>query len=102
MQENRPEWMNDPELSDFPKEKLMFLNELFVKMPKHSPNDKITPLQFKKEMLPFLLSVSKLSKEHNISFCKEEISLIYKVLQKYSTCDDVEKMQRIFSYNHFL
>ena len=85
---NGKEWMDDPALKDIDKSKLLFLEKLVIQ------SSKLT----KKEMLPFLLSLSKLSKENNISFDKNEMKLIYSVIQKYSTPDDIEKMQRFSSY----
>lgn len=52
-------------------------------------------------MLPFLLSLSKLSKENNISFDKDEVALIYSVLQKYSSKEDISKMEKLSSAFHF-
>ena len=85
---NGKEWMDDPALKDIDKAKLLFLEKLVIQ------SSKLT----QKEMLPFLLSLSKLSKENNISFDKNEMKLIYSVIQKYSTPDDIEKMQRFSSY----
>ena len=75
---NGKEWMDDPALKDIDKSKLLFLEKLVIQ------SSKLT----QKEMLPFLLSLSKLSKENNISFDKSEMKLIYSVIQKYSTPDD--------------
>ena len=51
-------------------------------------------------MMAFLMSLSKLSRENNISFQKEEVELIFSVLKKYSTSDDIAKMQKISSFFH--
>ena len=85
---NGKEWMDDPALKDIDKSKLLFLEKLVIQSSK----------LIQKEMLPFLLSLSKLSKENNISFDKSEMKLIYSVIQKYSTPDDIEKMQKFSSY----
>ena len=85
---NGKEWMDDPALKDIDKSKLLFLEKLVIQ------SSKLT----QKEMLHFLLSLSKLSKENNISFDKSEMKLIYSVIQKYSTPDDIEKMQKFSSY----
>lgn len=82
------EWMNDPALTGIDKAKLLFLEKLVLQ------SSTLT----QKEMLPFLLSLSKMSKENNISFDKTEMKLIYSVIQKYSTPDDIEKMQKFSSY----
>ena len=85
---NDTEWMKDPALAGIDKNKLLFLEKLVLQ------GSKLT----QKEMLPFLLSLSKMSRENNISFSKDEMKLIYSVLQKYSTPEDNEKMRRLSSY----
>lgn len=81
-------WMDDPALEGVDKSKLSFLEQLVIK----------SSTMTQKEMLPFLMSLSKLSRENNISFDKNEIQLIYSVIQKYSTPDDIAKMQKLSSY----
>lgn len=88
MSDTTTEWMNDPELAGIDKNKLLFLEKLFLQ------GSKLT----QKEMMPFLLSLSKQSRENNISFQKDEVRLIYSVLQKYSTPEDIEKMKKFSSY----
>lgn len=67
-------WMNDPALSSIDPNKLAFLTKLLM----HGST--LT----QKEMLPFLLDISRQSKENNISFSKNDIQLIYSVLIKYN------------------
>ena len=88
------EWMNDPALAEIDKAKLNFLGELFVKSGSVNINNQ-------KEMLSFLMSLSKLSRENNISFTKNDINLIISVLKKYSSPDDISKMQQISSFFHY-
>jgi len=85
---NDNEWMQDPELAGIEPAKLIFLEKLVVQGSKLS----------KKEMMPFLLSLSKLSKENNISFEKGEMKTIYHVLQKYAPAEDLGKMSQLASY----
>lgn len=88
------EWMKDPALTGIDKAKLSFLEKLFMQ-------SATIDMSNQKEMLPFLLSLSKLSRENNISFDKEEITLIYSILQKYSSKEDIAKMEKISSAFHF-
>lgn len=88
------EWMLDPELKNFDKAKLEFLDTLFIQSTKINPGNQ-------KEMLSFLLSLNKLSHENNISFEKGEVELIFNVLKKYSTPDEITKMQKLSSFFHF-
>lgn len=88
------EWMNDPELKGMDKAKLEFLDKMFIQSTKINPGNQ-------KEMLSFLLSLNKLSQDHNISFKKEEVELILKVLEKYSTPDEIAKMQKLSALFRF-
>lgn len=88
MSDTNTNWMKDPALAGIDKNKLLFLEKLFLQ------GSKLT----QKEMMPFLLSLSKQSRENNISFQKGEIQLIYSILQKYSTPQDLEQMKKFSSY----
>ena len=90
------EWMNDPELENIDKAKLDFLNKMFVQST--TINNSGTQAERQKKMMAFLFSLGKLSKDNNISFQKEEVELIFSVLKKYSTSDDIEKMKKISSF----
>ena len=94
--ENNNEWMNDPELKNIDRAKLDFLNQMFIQST--SINSTGSQAERQKKMMAFLLSLSKLSKENNISFQKEEVELIFSVLKKHSTSDDIAKMQKISSF----
>ena len=96
--ETSNEWMNDPALQNIDRAKLDFLDKMFVQST--AINNDGTPQQRQKKMMAFLLSLSKLSQENNISFQKEEVELIFSVLKKYSTPDDIDKMQKISSFFH--
>lgn len=94
--ESSNEWMNDPELKNIDRAKLDFLNKMFVQST--SINNSGTLQERQKKMMAFLLSLNSLSRENNITFQKEEVSLIFSVLKKYSTSDDIDKMQKISSF----
>ncbi len=96
--ETNNEWMNDPELKNIDRAKLDFLGRMFVQST--SINSTGTQEERQKNMMTFLLSLSKLSRENNISFQKEEVELIFSVLKKYSTSDDIAKMQKVSSFFH--
>lgn len=86
-------WMEDPALAGIDRAKLSFLGKLFLQGSAIDASNK-------KEMMSFLVSLSKLSKENNISFDKEEVQLIYSVLKKYANPDDLPKMQQLSSFFH--
>lgn len=92
------EWMNDPELKNIDRAKLDFLDKMFVQSA--SINNNGTQQERQKNMMAFLFSLSKLSRDNNITFQKEEVELIFSVLKKYSTSDDIAKMQKISSFFH--
>lgn len=96
--ETSNEWMNDPELKNIDRAKLDFLGKMFVQGA--SINSSGTQQERQKNMMAFLLSLSRLSRENNISFQKEEVELIFSVLKKYSTSDDIAKMQKVSSFFH--
>lgn len=96
--ETNNEWMNDPELKNIDRAKLDFLGRMFVQST--SINSTGTQEERQKNMMAFLLSLSKLIRENNISFQKEEVELIFSVLKKYSTSDDIAKMQKVSSFFH--
>lgn len=87
---NTSTWINDPALTSIDQTKLIFLEKLV--------NQSNSIKNNQKEMLPFLLSLSKLSKENNISFTKEEVELIYSVLEKKSSPEDIAKMKQLSSF----
>ncbi len=94
--ETNNEWMRDPALQNIDKAKLDFLDKMFVQSA--SINNSGTQQERQKKMMAFLLSLGKMSKENNITFQKEEVELIFSVLKKYSTSDDIDKMQKISSF----
>ena len=89
--ETNNEWMNDPALRAIDRNKLDFLDKMFFQSTKIDRSNQ-------KEMMSFLVSLSKVSRDNNISFKKEEVELIFDVLKKYSTPDDIAKMQQISSF----
>lgn len=85
------QWMKDPALKDIDRAKLDFLDKMFIQSTKIDRSNQ-------KEMMAFLLSLSKLSRDNDISFKKEEVEQIFNVLKRYSTSDDIDKMQKIASF----
>ena len=94
--ENNNEWMNDPELKNIDRVKLDFLHQMFVQST--TINSSGSQAERQKKMMAFLLSLGQLSKENNMSFQNHEGELIFSVLKKDSTSDDIAKMQTISSF----
>lgn len=80
-------WLNDPAVAHINKEKLDFLQMLVFESNGLS----------KEQMLPFLMAVSKRSKENHVSFSEEEIDIIIETLKKYTTPEDIDKMNKMIN-----
>jgi len=78
-------WFDDPDVAHIDKAKLDFLQMLVFESSGLS----------KEQMLPFLMAVSKRSREKNISFTEEEMDTIIHTLQKYASPEDIEKMNKM-------
>ena len=78
------EWMNDPALEEIDKSKLAFLEKLVIK----------SSSMTQKEMLPFLLSLSKLSRENNISFDKNSDFMKFMVMKLKFFLYNICKMKK--------
>lgn len=84
---NQNEWMNDPMVADIDKAKLQFLQMLVFESQNLS----------KEQMLPFLMSIAQKGKAQNISFDDSEIDTIVTVLKKYSSPEDLAKINKIMA-----
>lgn len=80
-----PAWMQEPSVQEIPKHKLDFLQKLVFESKSLS----------QKELLPFLMALAQRSKEEKISFSTEEMNAIIDALKKYSTPDEINKMNQI-------
>lgn len=84
-------WLDDPAVAHICKDKLNFLQMLVFESNGLS----------KEQMLPFLMAVSKRSKENNISFSEEEMNAIIETLKRYAAPEDIEKMNKMINlYRH--
>ena len=78
-------WMNDPELTNIPHNKLMFLEKMLFESKNHTG----------KELMPFFMSLAMKAKQENITFSEEEINTIIPVLKKYASDEEIKKMDQI-------
>lgn len=76
------DWMRDASLKNIDSSKLDFLQKLVFEM--NGLSDK--------EKLPFLLALANRARKENISFSSEEMETIIAVLKKYSTKEEVRRM----------
>lgn len=87
MKEQNPStiWMQEPAVQNIPKEKLDFLQKLVFESKQLS----------QKELLPFLMALAQRSREEHISFSQEEMNAIIEAIRKYSTPEEIAKMNQI-------
>jgi len=78
-------WLEHPSLKEIPRFKLEFL-QIMVFESKDLKTD---------EMLPFFMSVIKISKEKNITFTEEEMDKIILVLKEFSSEHDLKRITQI-------
>lgn len=79
------EWMRDKSLSHIPHAKLEFLQIMLFESRKLKQD----------EMLPFFMSVIKVSREKNITFTEAEMDSILEVLKEHSSAEELTRMNRI-------
>lgn len=78
-------WMDDPAVSQIDRTKLDFLQALVFE----SQSLK------KDQMMPFLMSVAKRGMENHISFSSEEIETITAAIRRYSSAEELDKIDRL-------
>lgn len=84
---NQTDWMNDPLVAGIDKTKLQFLQMLVFE------GQNLT----KEQMIPFLMSVAQKGKSRNISFDDKEIDAIVAALRKYSTPEEIGKINKLMA-----
>lgn len=83
--EGIPAWMNDPAVQHIDQKKLSFLQSM------------VTGGQGKnqKETMTYLMSMMKKAKAENLTFSQEELSLMMATVRKYSTPEELEKLDKL-------
>ncbi len=79
------EWMKDESLSHIPKNKLEFLQIMLFESRKLK----------QEEMLPFFMSVIKVSREKNITFTEEEMDCVLNVIKEHSSAGELARINQI-------
>lgn len=87
---NRPQWMNDPLVKDISPEKLSFLERMF-----HESRGKS-----KKDMISFLMPMMKKAQQEHLTFTPSEMSAAVTAIKKYSSEEDIAKMDDILAKAH--
>lgn len=78
-------WKNDEALSHIPSAKLEFLQIMLFESRKLK----------QEEMLPFFMSVIKISREKNITFTEAEMDSVLAVLKEHSSPDELARINQI-------
>ena len=81
------EWTRDKALSHIPHAKLEFLQTLVFE----------SQSMKKEQMLPFLMAVAKRGKDNHITFTEEEINTIIDTIKKYSTPEELERINKMMN-----
>lgn len=82
---NKPEWMNDPLVSNIEREKLEFLSTLVTGG--HGKSQK--------EMMPYMMQTMKQAKAKNISFSSAEVSAVVTAIKKHSSPEELAQIDNI-------
>lgn len=85
-------WMQDSELSNISKDKLMLINSFLTD----------TGRMNQKEMMMFIMNIVKKCKEQNIQFSKEEMEQILSVVKKHATPDELSKIDKVMKMQNMM
>ncbi len=85
-------WMQDNELSNISKEKLMLINSFLTDTSRMS----------QKEMMMFIMNIMKKCKEQHITFSKEEMEQIMAVVRKHATPDELTKIDKVMKMQNMM
>ncbi len=85
-------WMQDEQLSNIAKDKLVLINSFLTDTSKMS----------QKEMMMFVMNVLKKCKEQNIQFSKEEMEQILSVVKKHATKEELQKIDKVMKMQNMM
>ena len=85
-------WMQDNELSNISKDKLLLINSFLTDTSKMN----------QKEMMMFIMGVMKKCKQQNITFSKKEMEQIMGVVKKHATPDELSKIDKVMKMQHMM
>lgn len=78
-------WMEDPAVAHIDKAKLNFLQSLVFE----SQSLK------KEQVMPFLMAIAKRGMDNHISFTSEEVETITATIRRYSTPEELDKIDKL-------
>lgn len=86
----RPVWMEDELVRDISPKKLDFLEKMFQE----------TQGKSKKELMSFLMPMMQKAKQENLTFTPAEMNAAITAIKKYSTAEEIAKMDKIMEKAH--
>lgn len=78
-------WMDDPAVAQIDKAKLDFLQSLVFESQSLS----------REQMMPFFMAIAKRGMDNHISFSKEEVETITSTIRRYSTPEELDKIDKL-------
>lgn len=81
----RPQWMSDPLVAGIPQQKLDFLEQMF-----NSGRGKS-----QMEMMTFLMPMLKKARQERLTFTQEEMNAAIAAIKKYSSTEELRKIDNI-------
>ncbi|MCI9676508.1 MAG: hypothetical protein HFH06_12245 [Lachnospiraceae bacterium] len=88
-EQKKPKWMSDELVKDISPKKLDFLAQMFTQGQGKS----------QKEMMMFLMPMMKKAKQENLVFTPQEMQAAISAVKKYSTQEELEKINDILEKN---
>lgn len=87
----KPAWMNDPAVSGIDERKLTFLQSIV--MGGQGKNQK--------ELMTYMMTMMKTAKAENLTFTPEEMSLVIATIRRYSSPEELEKIDKLMKQRGF-
>ena len=81
----RPQWMNDPLVSNIHPEKLEFLEALFREA--HGKSQK--------ELMMYLMPMLKKAKKNQLTLTPDEMQSAIQAIKRHSTQEELEKIEKL-------
>lgn len=83
----KPKWMSDPLVAGIPQQKLDFLGQMFDSGKSRN----------QKEMMAFLMPMLKKARQEHLTFTQEEMGAAIAAIKKYSSQEELHKIDDILN-----
>lgn len=88
--DEKPAWMKDPAVSSIDEKKLDFLQSMVAGGQGKN----------QKEVMAYLMTMMKKAKAENLTFTQEEMSVMMSTIRKYSSPEELEKLDKLLKKKH--